>query len=90
MVKFLMDQKLKQDGDVTNQSVNRSRTTRRDSERDVCHVRIQEKVETIWLFDTGADAHVMPKRVGTVGRVYTADNKSNAERSKWRRSWSHG
>ena len=33
------------------------------SEEDVHQVRIQEKVETIWLFDTGADAHVMPKHV---------------------------
>ena len=38
-------------------------TTEHDSEQDVHQVRIQEKVETIWLFDTGTDAHVMPKHV---------------------------
>ena len=43
--------------------MNQSRTTANDPERDVYHVRIQEKVETNWLFDTGADAHVMPKHV---------------------------
>ena len=41
-----MDQKLKQDDDVTG-------TTESDSERDVYQVRIQE---IICLFDTGADA----------------------------------
>ena len=63
MVKSLMDQKLKQHDDVTDQNVNQSRTTENDSERDVHQVRIQEKVETIWLCDTGADAHVMPVHV---------------------------
>ena len=63
MVKFLMSQKLKQDDGVTDQSVNQSRTTENDSERDVYQVRIQERVETISLFDTGAEAHVMPKYV---------------------------
>ena len=58
-----MDQKLKQDDDVTDQNVNQSRTTENDSERNVYQVSIQEKAETIWLFDTGADAHVMPKHV---------------------------
>ena len=58
-----MDRELKQDDDGTDQIVNQSRTTENDSERDVFQVRIQEKVETIWLFDTGADAHVMPKHV---------------------------
>ena len=61
MVKCLMDQKLKQDDDVTDQNVNQSRTTENDSERDVLQIRNQEKVETIWLFDTRADAHVIPK-----------------------------
>ena len=59
-VKFLMDPKLKQDDGVTDQNVNPLRTTEKDSERDVYQVRIQEKVETIWLVDTGADVHVMP------------------------------
>ena len=62
MVKSLMDQ-MKQDDGVTDQNVNQSRTTEDDSERDVYQVRIQEKAETIWSFDTGADAHVMPKHV---------------------------
>ena len=63
MVKSLMGRKLKQDDDGTDQIVNQSRTTGKDSERDVYQVRIQEKVETIWLFDRGNDAHVMPKHV---------------------------
>ena len=79
MVESLMVQKLKQDGDMTDQNVNQSRTTENDSERDVHRVRIQAKVETIWLFDMGADAHVMPKHVWC-----------NVEKSKWTRSWSHG
>ena len=33
------------------------------SEHVACQVKIQEKVETTWLFGTGADAHVMPKHV---------------------------
>ena len=53
----------KVDDDVTDQSVNQSRATENDSKRDIYQVRIQEKVETIWLFDAGADAHVMPKHV---------------------------
>ena len=57
------DQKAKQDDDVTDQNVNQSRTAENDSGRDVYQVRTQEKVETIWLFDTGADAHVMPKHM---------------------------
>ena len=59
----LKDQRLLQDHDVTDQNVNQSRTTEKGSERDVYQVRNQDKVETIWLFDTGADAHVMPKHV---------------------------
>ena len=55
MVKSLMNQQLKQDDDVTDQSVTPSRTSQNDSERDVYRVRTHEKVETIWLFDTGAD-----------------------------------
>ena len=48
---------------MTDQNVNQSRTTENDSEQDVHQVRNQEKVETIWLFDSEADAHVMPKHV---------------------------
>ena len=47
---------MKRDDDVTGQNVNQSRTTENDSAREVYQKRIQEKVETIWLFDTGADA----------------------------------
>ena len=63
MVKSWMNHKLKRDDDVTDQSVDQSRTAEDGSERDVYQVRIQEKVETLWLLDTGADAHVMPKHV---------------------------
>ena len=48
---------------MTFQSVNQSRTTEDDSERVAYRVNVQEKVQTTWLFDTGADAHVMPKYV---------------------------
>ena len=58
-----MNQKLKQDDGVTGQSVNQSRTTENDSERAAYQVKVQEKVETTWSVDTGADAHVMPKYV---------------------------
>ena len=63
MAKSLIDQKLRQDDDVTDQNVNQSRTTENDPERDVYQVRVQERVETIQLFDTRADADVMPKHV---------------------------
>ena len=46
---------------MTDQSVNRSRTTEEDSERVAYQVKVQEKFQTTWLFDTEADAHVMPK-----------------------------
>ena len=83
VVKSLMNQKLKQDDDVTDQSVNQSRTTQHDSERDVYQVSFQAKVETIWLCDTGADAHVMPKHLWEqLGEPSLQKNKSNAERSK--------
>ena len=62
MVKSLQDEKLKRDDDVTDQNVDQSRTTENDSEQCVHQVRLEEKVETIWLFDTGAD-----ERVGAVG-----------------------
>ena len=48
---------------MTDQSVNQSRTTEDDSERVAYQVKVQEKVQTTWLFDTGAAAHVMPKYV---------------------------
>ena len=63
MVKSLRDPKLQRDNDVAAQNVSQSRTTENDSERDVYQVRIQEEVETIWLFNTRTDAHVMPKHV---------------------------
>ena len=39
------------------------RTVEKGSEHAACQVKVQEKVVTTWLFDTGADAHVMPKCV---------------------------
>ena len=44
-----------------SESVNRSRTTEEDSERVAYQVKVQEKIQTTWLFDTEADEHVMPK-----------------------------
>ena len=82
---------LKQDDGATDQSVNQSRTTENDSERAAYQVQVLEKVETTWLFDTGADAHVMPKYVREqLGRAFSANNKSDTERSKWTRPWRHG
>ena len=46
MVKFLMNQKLKQDDGGTDQCVNQSRTTEGDSERVTHEVKVQEKVQT--------------------------------------------
>ena len=43
--------------------MNQSRTTEHDAERDVYQMKVQVKVETTWLFDTRADAHVMPTYV---------------------------
>ena len=63
MVKFMMINKLKQDGDLTGQSVNQSSTTEDDSERAACEVKVQEKVQTTLLFDTRAHAQVMPQYV---------------------------
>ena len=48
---------------MAHKSVKQSRTTDNDSERAAYQVKIQENVETTWLFNTGADAHVMPKYV---------------------------
>ena len=80
-------QKLKQDDSVTDQSVNQSRTTESDSGGAAYQVKVQEKVEITWLFDTGAGVHVRPKYVW---EQYAANNKSNIERSKRTRLWSHG
>ena len=60
MVKFLMNQKLKQDDGVTDQSVNQPRTTENNSERAAYR---QRKFRPPGLFDTRAEAHVMPKYV---------------------------
>ena len=91
MVKFLMNPKLKQDDGVTDQSGNRSRTTEDDSERVAHRVKVQEKVQTTWLFDTGTDAHVMPKYVWEqFGEPTLQNNKGDSERSKRTRPWSHG
>ena len=58
-----MDRKLNQEGGVTEQCANQSRTVENGSEHAACQVRVEEKVVTTWLFDTGADAHEMPKCV---------------------------
>ena len=63
MAQSLMNQQLNQDDGVTEKCVNQSGTTENGSEHAVCQVKVQEKVVTTWLFDTGADAHVMPKCV---------------------------
>ena len=63
MAKSLTDRKLNQDGDVTEQCVNQSGTAENGSEHAACQVKVQNKVVTTWLFDTRADAHVMPKCV---------------------------
>ena len=90
MAKSLMDRKANQDDGVTEQCVNQSGIAENGSEHAVCQVKVQEKVVTTWLFDTRADAHVMPKCVETVGRTGTANDKCYTERSKWTRPWSHG
>ena len=41
--------------------MSQAKTVLESSEHVACQMKIQEKVETTWLFDTGADAHVMPK-----------------------------
>ena len=91
---LLTHQKLKQENlnDVEkDQSVNQSRTTEDSSERVPYQLKIKEMVETTWLFDTGADAHFdSAVRVGTAGKTYIANNKSNTERSKRTRPWSLG
>ena len=53
-----MNRELQQDDGVTDQNVNQSRTTENDSKRVAHQVKVQESVQTTWLFDTGADAHV--------------------------------
>ena len=59
----LMDRKLNQDDGVKEQYVNHSGIRENGSEHAACEVKVHEKVVTTWLFDTGADAHVMPKCV---------------------------
>ena len=74
MAKSLMDRKLKLCDRVTEQCVNQSGTAENGSEHAACQVKVQKKVVTIWLFDTGADAHVYAEVcVGTVGRICTAN-----------------
>ena len=63
MTKLLMDRKLRRVDDVGVKSVNESGAAENCSEHDVGQVKIQERVMTTWLFDTGADTHVMPKSV---------------------------
>ena len=54
---------MKQDDDLTGQSVNQSSTTEDDSERAASEVKVQEKVQTTWFFVTRAHAQVMPQYV---------------------------
>ena len=61
--KLQMDQKMRRADDVAVKSVNDSGAAENCSEHDVGQVIILERVVTIWLFDTGADTHVMPKSV---------------------------
>ena len=49
------------------------------SEHVACQVKIQEKVETTCLFDTGASAHAMPKHVWEQLGVTMATNKANEQ-----------
>ena len=81
MAKSLTNQKVNQDHGATEQFVNESGTAENGSEHAACQVNVQEKVVPTWLFDTRADAHVMPKCVcvRTVGRTYTANNKCYRE-----------
>ena len=90
MVKSLMNQKLKRDDDVTDQSVNQSRTTEHDSARDVYQIRTREKVETIWLFDTGTDAHVSPNHVWEQLGEPTPQTTKVTLRGANGQEWSHG
>ena len=48
---------------ATDQCVNQSKTTDGDPGQVATRVRSQEKLIITWLFDTGADHHVMPKFV---------------------------
>ena len=58
-----MDRNLNQDDGVTEQCVNQSGIAENGSEHAACQVKVQEKVVATWLFNTGADANVMPKCV---------------------------
>ena len=46
---------------ATDQSMSQAKTVLESSEQVACQMKIQEKVETTLLFNTGADAHVIPK-----------------------------
>ena len=91
MAKSLTNQKLNQDDVVTEQCVNESLTAENGSEHAACQVNVQEKVVPTWLFDTGADAHVMPKCVcGNNWENPTLQTTNVTQRSEWTRLWSHG
>ena len=60
VAKSLVNQKLNQDDGVTEKCVNQSGTAEKGSKHAACQVKVQEKFVATWLFDTGADAHVMP------------------------------
>ena len=81
MPKSLMGQKLKQDDDVTDQNVNQSRTT----ENEMC-TKLEFKKKLLVVRHKRSHPCDAEACVGTVGRAFTANNMSNAERSKWTRS----
>ena len=62
MVKSLMDRRLtRADAATVKSEVNESGSVQNCSEHDVGQVIVQEKFVTIWLLDTRAVTHVMPK-----------------------------
>ena len=61
MATSLMDQRLRRADAATVKSVNESGSVQNCSEHDVGQVKVEEKVVTIWLLDTRAVTHVMPK-----------------------------
>ena len=61
MAKSLMDRRLTRADAAKVKSVNESGSVQNSSEHDVGQVIVQEKFVTIWLLDTRAVTHVMPK-----------------------------
>ena len=61
MATSLMDRRLRRADAATVKIVNESGSVQNCSEHDVGQVIVEEKVVTIWLLDTRAVTHVMPK-----------------------------